>query len=252
MAGSSRGPSTDALDLYLDDLGRWPLLDREEEAALARRHRDGGDRRALHGLVTANLRFVVATAKRYRGRGVPLADLINEGNLGLLRAAERFDPDRGVRFISYAAWFVRQAMLEAVGRAEPPPAAGRSRGRDRRDGDRARRRAVLLSLDAPPAPGGDGAPLGERLGGPAGAGPESRTLRRDRRRTLETGLAFLPRREERVLRLFFGLDGRGSRTLEAIGRELGVSRERVRQLKARALARMRDGPHGGRLRSLRD
>lgn len=174
---------------------------------------------------------------------MPLEDLINEGNLGLLRAAERFDPDRGVRLVSYAAWFVRQRMLEAARRARTPAPPDPIRpGRQRR--------AILLSLDAPVGREGSGTPLAELLAGPPGTTPEERAHRRDRRRTLETGLAFLPPREERVLRLFFGLDGGGARTLGAIGRELGVSRERVRQLKARALVRLRDGPHGRRLRGL--
>lgn len=194
-----------------------------------------------------NLRFVVATARRYRGRGVPMEDLVNEGNLGLLRAAERFDPGRGVRFITYAAWFVRQTMLDAVtrsGRPLPRPPAGE--GAARRP-----RRAVLLSLEASADPGGSGTPLAELLGDPGAEGADHPGGRRERRRAVETGLAFLPEREERVLRLFYGLDGRGPRSLARIGRELDVSRERVRQLKDRALRRLRDGPLARRLRALR-
>lgn len=248
MARSGRRESSDVFDLYLDELGRRPLLSREREVALARRWREAGDRRALHELVEGNLRFVVACARRYRGRGVPMADLVNEGNLGLLRAAERFDPDRGVRFVTYAAWFVRQTILGALGRAgraAPPVADGDGTG------PRRPRRAVVVSLEAPPGPGGRGTRLSERLEAPAAVGADRPVHRRERRRALETSLAFLPEREERVVRLFFGLDGAAPRTLAGIGREMGVSRERVRQIKDRALDRLRNGPHGGRLRGLR-
>lgn len=186
----------------------------------------------------------MATARRYRGRGVSMEDLVNEGNLGLLKAAERFDPDRGVRFVTYAAWFVRQTMLEAVARAgrfaPAPPSGGRPRP------------TVLVSLEASRDPDGNGATLSELLIDPSGSDAGGPVDRHERRHALEKGLAFLPDREERVLRLFFGLDGRGSRSLARIARELGVSRSRIRQLKDRALGRLRDGPLAGRLRSLRD
>lgn len=246
MSPSGRPRGGDALDLYLDEIGRRPLLRREREAELARRWREGGDRRALHALVEGNLRFVVACARRYRGLGVSTGDLVEEGNLGLLRAAERFDPDRGVRFVTYAAWFVRQAMLDAVardGRAAPPiPDLDRPRGRARPAG--------VVSLEAPPETGGSGASLAELVADPTAPGADRPSHRRERRRILETGLAFLPEREERVLRLFFGLDDGSPRTLADIAREMGVSRERVRQVKDRALGRLRDGPHGPRLREL--
>lgn len=223
------------------------MLDREREAELARRYRATGDRRALHALVTGNLRFVVAAARRYRDRGVPTEDLINEGNLGMLRAAERFDPDRGVRFVTYADWFVRQGMLAAVaraGRAAPPiPSSGDRPGRPVP-------RATVLSLDVGSDPSGEGSPLRGRLADPAAPVPGAAEKGRELRRALRAGLAFLPRREQRVLRLYFGLDDTRSRTLADVGRELGVSRERARQLKDRALRRLREGPHGPRLRAL--
>lgn len=247
MVRPPRRRPSDALDFYLAEIGRRPLLTREREVALARRWREAGDRRALHELVESNLRFVVACARRYRGRGVPMEDLVNEGNLGLLRAAERFDPDRGVRFVTYAAWFVRQTILGALGRAgraaPPVPDGGGA-------GDGGRRRAVMVSLEAEPGPGRRGTRLSERLEAPAAVRTDRPVHRRERRHALETSLAFLPEREERVLRLFFGLDGSAPRTLARIGREMGVSRERVRQIKDRALDRLRDGPHGARLRGL--
>lgn len=247
MVRPPRRRPSDALDLYLSEIARRPLLAREREAELGRRWRETGDRRALNELVEGNLRFVVACARRYRGCGVPMEDLVNEGNLGLLRAAERFDPDRGVRFVTYAAWFVRQKILGALGRAgrAAPPVPDGGEGGGRRP-----RRAVMVSLEEAPGPGRRGTRLSERLEAPAAVRADRPVHRRERRRALETSLAFLPEREERVLRLFFGLDGSAPRSLARIGREMGVSRERARQIKDRALDRLRDGPHGARLRGL--
>jgi len=249
--GGRRGRT--GLDLYLEEIGRHRVLSREEERRVARRAREG-DRAARERLVTSNLRFVVTVAKRYRGMGLPLEDLINEGNLGLIRAAGRFDEERGVRFVTYAIWWIRQAILAALaeaGAALPPepPGPGRPRGRARGSDPQGRvkpaARARLLSLEAR-APGTDGATLGARV--PDG-GPDPDRVLQDRalRRTLEKGMAFLPEREERVLRRYYGLDGQEPRSVSRIARELEVSRDRVRQIRARALARLRRGPHGRRL-----
>lgn len=246
----------DALDLYLEEIGRHATLSRAEEARLARRFREAGDRGALEALVTANLRFVVAVAKGYRGRGLPLEDLVNEGNLGLLRAAARFDEERGVRFVSYAAWWIRQAILAALDRAAAAPAGpgrggrharGRSPGRHPRP--RRRREVAPVSLESTAGPSPGGRALAERLPDDGAEPPDAPLERTALRHTLEAGLAFLPEREARVLRLFYGLDGGGGRSLGRIGREMGVSRERVRQIKARGLARLREGPRRAELRS---
>lgn len=205
---------------YLNDIGREPLLEVEEERALAARARRG-DEEARRRLAGANLRFVVSVARRYRGHGLPMADLVNEGNLGLLRAAERFDETRGVRFISYAHWWVRRAIVEAIDRHE---------GRGGRD-------APLLSLDEPIV--GGGGTLQEVLADPRDEGPERGVVRRALRNALEAGLTDLPERERLVLRRYYGLDGDGSETLAEIARALGVSRERARQLRDRGLARLR-------------
>lgn len=207
---------------YLDDIGREPLLTAEEEARLAVRSRRG-DEAARRRLVTANLRFVVSVARRYQGRGVPLVDLVNEGNVGLLKAADRFDPGRGVRFISYAHFWVRRAIQRHI--ALQDGTAG--------DGARIRR----VSIDEP---------LGRRV--PAlrdilpdanSEPPERAVLLDDLRGAVEAGLADLPARERRILRRYFGLDGCPGASLEVIAKELGVTRERARQMKERGLARMR-------------
>lgn len=256
MPKDARGPGTDALDLYLQEIGRHSTLSREEEAGLSRRYRDAGDRRALEALVTANLRFVVAVAKGYRGRGLPLEDLINEGNLGLMRAAARFDPRRGVRLVSYASWWIRQAILAALARTAgsggaPPPRPGRETGAPGRRRRAPRRGPAPVSLQQGGGPGESGTALAERLADATAAPPDARLQRASLRRTLQAGLAFLPEREARVLRLFYGLEGGDARSLERIGREMGVSRERVRQLKGRALSRLRESPRWAELESYR-
>lgn len=208
---------------YLRDIGRERLLTRQEEAELARRAREG-DEVARRRLVSANLRFVVSVAKRYRGRGLSLADLVNEGNLGLLRAAERFDESRNVRFVSYAVWWVRQAILQAIARdAAPRSEAGP---------------LERLSLDEPLGPGA-GATLEDVVPDERTVPPERRIRRAALRHAVDASLTELPEREQLVLRLYYGLDGESPLTLAEVGGRLGVSRERARQIKDRALARLR-------------
>lgn len=239
MEAGSDGRNETGLGLYLREIGRRSVPTREEEAELSRRIRDG-DERALDELVSRNLRFVVSVARRYRGRGLSLSDLVNEGNVGMIRAARRFDGERGVRFVTYASWWIRQAILEALARrdsAEPPPA-----GPTARTGAR-------LSLDAAD-PGG--ASLAERTADPRAESPDAPTHRRALRRAIARSLTSLPRREAEVLRLYFGLDDGEARTLGAIARRMEVSRSRVRQLRDRALRRLRSGPAGMVLASFFD
>ncbi len=207
---------------YLRDIGRQHLLTREEEVELARRSREG-DERARRRLVSANLRFVVSIAKRYRHSGLSLGDLVNEGNLGLLRAAARYDETRGVRFVSYAAWWVRQAIIQAILASRDPPGPG---GKAR------------VSIDEPL---GAGLPLREVLPDERSEPPERRILDSDLRDAIDSSLTDLPEREERVLRLYFGLDGGRPLALGELGEHLGVTRERARQIKERALSRLRAG-----------
>ncbi len=211
-------------DRYLRDIGREPLLSREEEARLARLSREG-DSAARHRLVSANLRFVVSVARHYQGRGLPIADLVNEGNLGLMQAAERFDESRGVRFVSYAHWWVRRAILEALRRESRP----RSGGENSRH---------PISLDEPIGSHGSST-LQEVLADERQVPPEGRLLRRAMRRSLDASLIDLPEREREVLRRYFGLDADRPESLSAIAADLGITRERARQLKDRGLARLR-------------
>ncbi|MEN8143939.1 MAG: RNA polymerase sigma factor RpoD/SigA [Gemmatimonadota bacterium] len=262
-----------SVEQYVREIGAQPLLSRADEAELARRIR-AGDEAARERLITANLRFVVSVAKRYSDRGVALADLINEGNLGLLRAARRFDESRKVRFVSYAIWWIRQSMLQAISeqsRMVHVPSGRIERRRkfvrtsntlSQRLGRRATDEEVAtelgvapgtvndlsselgsyISLDAP-APGSASGSLLELV---ADDGQEDAHTARESaalRHALEGCLTLLSPRDADVLRQYFGLDGE-ARTLEKIGVDLGVSRERVRQIKDRALDRLRDSSSG--------
>jgi RNA polymerase primary sigma factor len=266
-----------SLDQYLREISAYPLIGRDEEADLARRIRRG-DREALEKLVNSNLRFVVSIAKKYQNQGVALADLINEGNLGLIRAAEKFDETRGVKFISYAVWWIRQAILQALAEQSrivrvPLNRAGeihrigkrssalvQELGREPTVGELAEGLEVNtdelyktmsiamahLSLDAPLVPGEDNKLL-DYLPDENRSGPEQEAFENALRANVEEALATLKPREAMILRLYYGLDGEDAMTLEQIGEQLGVTRERVRQIKERALARLR---HVSRARSL--
>jgi RNA polymerase primary sigma factor len=206
------------LELYFEDIRRYPLLQRAEETEIGRRIR-AGDSEALDHLVRSNLRFVVSVAKRYQNLGVPLPDLIAEGNVGLVRAAHLFDPERGVRFISYAVWWIRQAILRALD-----------------DHSRSARRTTPLEAswfeDDEPT-------RGDSLQDFDAVDPMECTLEAFRTTEVGRAVASLEPREARVLRLYYGLDGNQPLTLEEIGSTFGLSRERVRQIKERALGRMR-------------
>ena len=270
-------PADDSLDRYLDEIGQYPLLDKEEEARLAKRIRDG-DREAVNTLVRSNLRFVVSVARKYGNQGVPLADLINEGNLGLIRAAYRFDETKGIKFISYAVWWIRQALLQALadqGRVVRVPinragalhkvvrrrAAMLQQGREPTAKELARQLNMSeeevektlalaqshISLEAPVAPGEDNR-LMDYLPDQFSRTPDEETFEKALTETINVALATLKEREAAVLRLYYGLDGDEPKTLEEIGRLLGVTRERVRQIKEKALGRLR---HASRARFLK-
>ncbi|MDX1578919.1 MAG: sigma-70 family RNA polymerase sigma factor, partial [Gemmatimonadota bacterium] len=215
---------------YLNELGRERVLTPDEEARLARASR-AGDERARARLVSANLRFVVSVARGYRGRGLPLADLVEEGNLGLVQAADRFDPSRGVRFISYAQFWIRRSIRQALAAQLERPT------RDERPWKR-------VSFDEPVP--GTSVSLAEVLADRRNPAPGERLAREGLRGTLEASLADLPEREAGVLRSYFGLGRERPLDLGEIASELGVSRERARQLKERALSRLRagSGRHG--------
>ncbi len=266
-----------SLDQYLREISRYPLITREEEAELAVRIRNG-DHGGLEKLVRSNLRFVVSVAKKYQNQGVSLADLINEGNLGLIRAAHKFDETRGIKFISYAVWWVRQAILQALAEQSrivrvPLNRAGTLHRIGRRssallqelgrqptvdeiaEGMEISREEVAktmsislahLSLDAPLAPGEDNR-LMDYLPDTQNPGPDDNTFERALCESIHKVLTELKEREARILRLYFGLDDQEAMTLEEIGGLMGITRERVRQIKEKALARLR---HVSRARSL--
>ncbi len=279
MSFQSRRPNSNdgVLDQYLREIARYPLIDREEEARLARRIRSGDDE-ALNDLVRANLRFVVSVAKKYQNQGVPLSDLINEGNLGLIRAAHKFDETKGIKFISYAVWWIRQAILQAlaeqsrivrvplnragalhrIGRrsatllqelGREPTVGEIAEGLDLSEDEVAAALSMSqahLSLDAPMTAGEDNRLL-DYLPDQYAENPEGVAYDQALKATVEGALASLRERESKVLRLYFGLDDQEPMTLEEIGDLLGITRERVRQIKEKALARLR---HASRARFL--
>jgi RNA polymerase primary sigma factor len=259
----------DSLTTYLREIARYPLLTREQEAKLAARIRKG-DSAALQRLVCSNLRFVVSVAKKYHNERMSLSDLIDEGNLGLMRAAERFDERRQTRFISYAVWWIRQAILQALadqshiiriplsraaalhraGRAAN--ALGQSLGRrptqeeisasieesERVVADTMQLTRAYVSLDAPLGSAED-ARLLDYLPDDMSPAPDEEMAETGRQEFVREALTRLKGREATVLRLYFGFDGNEPLTLEEIGARLGVTRERVRQIKERALFRLR-------------
>ncbi|MGK7313214.1 MAG: sigma-70 family RNA polymerase sigma factor [Candidatus Longimicrobiales bacterium M2_2A_002] len=278
FSGSRRGRySKSSLDQYLKEISAYPLLKREDEVDLAQRIRQG-DEEALDKLVRSNLRFVVSVAKKYQNQGVALSDLINEGNLGLIRAAHKFDETKGIKFISYAVWWIRQAILQALAEQSrivrvPLNRAGALHRIGKRSAallqelgreptveeladeldiseDEVRRTLSLsqshLSLDAPLTPGEDNRLL-DYLPDQFSPGPDDETYDQALMDTVEEALGTLKEREAKILRLYFGLDGQEPMTLEEIGSILGVTRERVRQIKEKALLRLR---HQSRARFL--
>lgn len=255
-------------DIYLRDIRKFAPLSKEDEAdVIADAQR--GNRRALDRLITANLRFVVRIAREYSGRGLPLSDLIAEGNLGLIRATRTFDLARGHKFITYAVWWIRQAILSALNRCVHPVvfpvnqiddldvinraknALSQSLGRIPDLGElvektgmplRRLRRALeanrtTVSLDSPTHDGSTGV-YADTL--PAqDARPDEKFEDARIKKLLRECLNRLPQREARILSLYFGLDSDKPEPLERIGKRLQISRERVRQLKDRALGRLR-------------
>ena len=266
-----------SLDQYLRDISIYPLITREQEVALAKKIRDS-DQEALDTLVRSNLRFVVSVAKKYQNQGVSLSDLINEGNLGLIRAAHKFDETKGIKFISYAVWWIRQAILQALAEQSrivrvPLNRAGTlhrigkrasallqelgreatnaeiADGMDITEEEVAKTMSISqthLSLDAPMTPGEDNRLL-DYLPDLQNPTPDEQTFEKALTESIHEALAGLKEREAKILRLYFGLDGAEPKTLEEIGAVLNITRERVRQIKEKALSRLR---HVSRARAL--
>ncbi len=269
MRSQGHTSNDDSLGQYLREISRFPLLGRAEEARLAKGIRRG-EEDALDKLVRSNLRFVVMVSKRYRNQGVPLSDLINEGNLGLMRAARKFDETKGTKFMSYAVWWIRQAILKALAdqghivriplnRAGSVYRIGRrvsalvqELGRepglmeiaetlDIAPAEVERAQAISsehVSLDSPVTPGEDDR-LVDRLPDRVSPEPDAAVLERELADVLDRALSTLGPREAVVLRSYYGLDGRAPKSLEEIGSGMGVTRERARQIKERALTRIR-------------
>lgn len=266
-----------SLDQYLRDISVYPLITREDEIGLAQRIRND-DQEALDTLVRSNLRFVVSVAKKYQNQGVSLSDLINEGNLGLIRAAHKFDETKGIKFISYAVWWIRQAILQALAEQSrivrvPLNRAGTlhrigkratallqelgreathaeiAEGTELTEEEVAKTMSISqthLSLDAPMAPGEDNRLL-DYLPDTDSATPDEETFGKALTESVHQALAGLKEREAKILRMYFGLEEAEPMTLEEIGATLNITRERVRQIKEKALSRLR---HVSRARAL--
>lgn len=271
-----------SLDKYLNDIGKIELITAKEEAELARRIREG-DQQALHKITKANLRFVISVAKQYQNQGMPLADLINEGNMGLMKAAKRFDETKGFKFISYAVWWIRQSILQSIveharlvrlplnkigsnnkindayqsflQEFEREPSA--SELADLLDMTEKEVRNILrisgrhVSVDAPM--GGEEAndtmTMLDTLSCHEDEVPSSRLMNESLKEEVKNGLAMLNPREVEVVAAYYGLDGRQPMTLEEIGNVCNLTRERVRQIKERAIRRLRKSSNRNALRS---
>ncbi len=267
-----------SLDKYLQEIGKVDLLTPDEEVELAKRIREG-DQMALEKLTKANLRFVVSVAKQYQNQGLSLGDLINEGNLGLIKAAQRFDETRGFKFISYAVWWIRQSILQALAEQsrivrlplnrvgslnkisktfseleqkyerEPSP----DELADVLDVTTAEVVDTLkisgrhVSMDAPFVQGEENSLL-DVLENDGEETPDNELMNDSLRKEVQRALSTLTQREADVISLYFGLNGEHSMTLEEIGEKFNLTRERVRQIKEKAIRRLR---HTSRSKALK-
>lgn len=267
-----------SLDKYLQEIGKVDLLTPDEEVELAKRIREG-DQMALEKLTKANLRFVVSVAKQYQNQGLSLGDLINEGNLGLIKAGQRFDETRGFKFISYAVWWIRQSILQALAEQSrivrlPLNRVGslnkisktfsELEQRFEREPSPDELADVLdvstsevvdtmkisgrhVSMDAPFVQGEENSLL-DVLENDTEETPDSELMNDSLRREVQRALSTLTQREADVISLYFGLNGEHSMTLEEIGEKFNLTRERVRQIKEKAIRRLR---HTSRSKALK-
>ncbi len=260
---------TASLDKYLQEIGKVDLITADEEVELAQRIK-AGDQIALEKLTKANLRFVVSVAKQYQNQGLTLPDLINEGNLGLIKAAQRFDETRGFKFISYAVWWIRQSILQALAEQSrivrlplnkigsinkinkmyayleqanerPPSAEEIAKELDMTINDvkeSMKNSGRHVSMDAPLVEGED-SNLYDVLRSGESPNPDRSLLHESLRTEIERALETLTPREADVIRLYFGLGDQHSMTLEEIGETFDLTRERVRQIKEKAIRRLK-------------
>ncbi|MDE0871674.1 MAG: sigma-70 family RNA polymerase sigma factor [Flavobacteriales bacterium] len=271
---------TASLDKYLQEIGRVDLITAEEEVELARRIKKG-DQVALEKLTKANLRFVVSVSKQYQNQGLSLPDLINEGNLGLIKAAQRFDETRGFKFISYAVWWIRQSILQALAEQSrivrlplnkigsinkinkafarleqeferPPTAAELAETLDMTLDEvkqSMKNAGRHVSMDAPLKDGDDSSSnMYDVMRTGDTPAPDTDLMNESLRKEIERSLRTLTPREGDVIRLYFGLNGEHPMTLEEIGERFDLTRERVRQIKEKAIRRLK---HTSRSRILK-
>lgn len=265
--------SDDSVRLYLREIGKIPLLNAEEELALAQRV-VAGEKKAKDKMAEANMRLVVSIAKRYSGRGLDFLDLIQEGNTGLLRAVEKFDPDKGFKFSTYATWWIRQAITRAIAdqartiripvhMVETINKLLRTQRRMTQELNREptieelgkelemepekveyviKIKQDITSLDAGVGRDGDGdddSVLGDFIEDEDGATPEESAANQLLKEQVQAVLSTLSDREQKIVKMRFGLENGKSHTLEEVGQEFAVTRERIRQIEAKALAKLR-------------
>jgi RNA polymerase primary sigma factor len=260
---------TASLDKYLQEIGKVDLITADEEVELAQKIK-AGDQKALEKLTKANLRFVVSVAKQYQNQGLTLPDLINEGNLGLIKAAQRFDETRGFKFISYAVWWIRQSILQALAEQSrivrlplnkigsinkinkmyalleqsnerPPSAEEIAKELDMTVNDvkeSMKNSGRHLSMDAPLVEGED-SNLYDVLRSGESPNPDRELIHESLQTEIERALETLTPREADVVRLYFGLGDQHPMTLEEIGETFDLTRERVRQIKEKAIRRLK-------------
>ena len=282
-AAAPEGGTEDAVRLYLHNIGRVALLTRQDEVRLAKRV-EANDMQAKNDLIEANLRLVVSVAKRYQGRGLTLLDLIQEGNMGLIRAVEKFDWRRGFKFSTYATWWIRQSMTRAladqsrtiripVHMVERMNKVARARRELSQRLERdptpeeiselvemppAKVEELLklgqepVSLEAPIGSGDDPAQLADFIEDEVETRPDAQVAKLIREADVQDVLDSLPARERRVIELRFGLDPDGPMTLEDIGKVVGLTRERVRQIEVKTLQMLKASGRAARLEGMAD
>ena len=264
---------TASLDKYLQEIGKVELITADEEVVLAQKIRNG-DKVALEKLIKANLRFVVSVSKQYQNQGLSLPDLINEGNLGLMKAAKRYDETRGFKFISYAVWWIRQSILQALAEQsrivrlplnkigsinkinkayaqleqenERPPSPEDMSEEDVKESMKQSGRH--LSMDAPLVEGED-SNLYDVLRSGESPSPDKELMLESLQIEIERALQTLTPREADLVRLYFGLNGKHPMTLEEIGETFDLTRERVRQIKEKAIKRLKHNSRSKILKS---